>query len=150
MPIAFRKPSRSFSAQLLAMTGLTLTAPAAWYVATGNLDAWTWKLWALNSLYFASGFFYVKMHFAAVRPRSVVGMAKGVVLYHVLLVVFLAALVAGDIITVWVALAFVPALLRAAVGIVRLQPVVSIKRLAWLEVAYSVLFAAGIIAAAGR
>jgi hypothetical protein len=148
MPIAFRKPSRSFPAQLLAMMGLTLTAPVAWYVATGKLDDWAWMLWGLNALYFASGFFYVKMHFAAVRQRSSVGVARGVILYHLLLMALLAGLVAGDILTGWMALAFAPALGRAAVGIVRLRPVVQIKRLAWLEVGYSLLFATSLIAAA--
>ncbi len=147
-PIAFQKPRRSSPAQGLAVAGLTLTAPVAWYVATGHLDSWAWTLWLLHTLFFASGFFYVQMHFAAVRQRSRQGVARGTMAYHLLLAALLAGLVAADAIPAGMALCFVPALARAAAGILMLQPTLRIKRLAWTEVAYAILFTATLIAAA--
>lgn len=48
-PLAFRKTERGVAMQILAVAGLTLTAPAAWYAATGRLE---YRLWLLNALYF--------------------------------------------------------------------------------------------------
>lgn len=128
-PLAFRKTERSVAMQFLAVAGLTLTAPAAWYVATGKLD---YRLWLVNALYFAGGVFYVKMHVAAAIARCPAQRAPTLIYYGALAVV--AAL--------WwpVGLAFVPAIARAFVGVARLSPVLRIKRLGWTEVAHSLVF----------
>jgi len=133
--LAIQPTSQSLWRQLLAVAGLTLTAPAAWYVATGTLD---YRLWLLNVLYFVGGVFYVRMHLAAAVARRPVQRAPTLV-YH-------AALAA--VAAVWqpVGLVFVPGIARAFVGVVRLSPTLRIKRLGWTEVAYSVLFAALVIA----
>jgi hypothetical protein len=133
-PLAFRKTERHLALQLLAMTGLTLTAPATWYVATGNLDAMAWKLWLLNSLYFAGSFFFVKMHLAAAIQRTTNGVRTGTIVYHAALLPVL-LVVAGPM-----TLAFIPAIARALIGAWKLTPKLQIKRLAWNEVAYSILF----------
>jgi hypothetical protein len=132
-PLAFRKTQRSVAMQLLAVAGLTLTAPAAWYAATGKLD---YRLWLLNALYFSGGVFYVKMHTAAAMARRANKLQHGaatMIYYGALAIV--AAL--------WwpVGLAFVPVILRAFVGVARLTPALRIKRLGWTEVCYSILFA---------
>jgi hypothetical protein len=139
-PLAFRKTERSVARQLLAVAGLTLTAPAAWYVATGKLD---YRLWLLNVLYFAGGVFYVKMHVAAAIQRNAGRLAVGwpVLAYYSALVVVAA---------LWwpVGLAFVPAIVRAFVGVARLSPTLRIRRLGWTEVAYSLIFGVLLIATA--
>jgi hypothetical protein len=147
-PLAFQKTERALPMQLLAMTGLTLTAPAAWYVATGRLDAWAWGLWLLNSLFFAGAFFYVKMHLAAAIRRTTAGVTTGTVTYHIALVAALTALVLVGQLPWAVALVFAPAVVRAAVGAWRLSPKLQIKRLAWAEVGYSLAFGLGLIATA--
>jgi hypothetical protein len=116
--------------QLLAVAGLTLTAPAAWYAATGRLD---YRLWLLNALYFAGGIFYVKMHIATAIARKPSSRRPVAIYYGALAVV--AAL--------WwpVGLAFAPVIVRAFVGLVRVSPRLQIKRLGWTEVCYSMLFA---------
>ena len=132
-PLAFRKTERSVVMQLLAVLGLTLTAPAAWYAATGKLE---YRLWLLNALYFAGGVFYVKMHVAAAVARRADKLRQGAatMIYYGAL-----AIVAAG----WwpVGLAFVPVIVRAFVGVARLSPVLRIKRLGWTEVFYSILFA---------
>jgi hypothetical protein len=137
-PLAFRKTERSVAMQLLAVGGLTMTAPAAWYVATGRLD---YRLWLLNALYFAGGVFYVKMHVAAAVARRADKLRHGAatMIYHGGLAVVAA---------LWwpVGLAFVPVIVRAFVGVARLSPTLRIKRLGWTEVCYSLVFAAVLIA----
>jgi hypothetical protein len=129
-PLAFRKTERSVAMQLLAVAGLTLTAPAAWYAATGKLD---YRLWLLNVLFFAGGVFYVKMHIAAAMARRPDGRMPVMIYYGAL----------AGIGALWwpVGLAYAPAIVRAFVGVARLSPVLKIKRLGWTEVAYSIVFA---------
>jgi hypothetical protein len=140
VPLAFRKTERSVTMQLLAVAGLTLTAPAAWYAATGMLDLPALQLWLLNVLYFAGGVFYVKMHVAAAIARRADKLRHGaatMIYYGVLAVVA----------AFWwpVGLAFAPVIIRAFVGVARLSPRLRIKRLGWTEVAYSLVFAVTLV-----
>ena len=133
-PMAFRKTERSVAMQLLAVGGLTLTAPAAWYVATGKLE---YRLWLLNVLYFAGGVFYVKMHIATAIARKPTGRLPVVIYYGAL----------AGILAWWpVGLAFAPVIVRAFVGAARVSPVLRIKRLGWTEVAHSIVFAVSLVA----
>lgn len=133
-PLAFRKTERNLAMQLLAVAGLTLTAPAAWYAATGKLDC---RLWLLNGLYFAGGVFYVKMHIASAIERKPDGRLPVLLYYGALL----------GVLAWWpVGLAFAPVILRAFVGVARVSPVLRIKRLGWTEVAYSIVFAVSLVA----
>lgn len=141
-PLAFRKTERGIAMQLLAVAGLTLTAPAAWYVATGKLD---YRLWLLNALYFAGGVFYVKMHIAAAIARRADKFRQGAatMIYHGVLAVVAA---------LWwpVGLALLPAVARAFVGVARLSPTLRIKRLGWTEVAHSLVFAGLVVYLIGQ
>jgi hypothetical protein len=146
-PLAFRKTERSVTMQLLAVGGLTLTAPAAWYTATGHLDAQALLLWLLNVLYFAGGVFYVKMHVAAAvrRGDSKIRLGAPVLVYYTGLSLVLPALAWSGVISFWASLAYAPAVTRAFVGVTRLSPVLQIKQLGWTEVAYSLVYAALLI-----
>jgi hypothetical protein len=133
-PLAFRKTERSVAMQLLAVAGLTMTAPAAWYAATSKLE---YRLWLLNALYFAGGVFYVKMHIAAAISRKPAGRLPVVIYYGAL----------TGLLAWWpVGLAFLPVIVRAFVGAARVSPVLRIKRLGWTEVAYSIVFAVLLVA----
>jgi hypothetical protein len=142
-PLAFRKTERSVAMQLLAVAGLTLTAPAAWYTATGELGWPAWRLWLLNVLYFAGGVLYVKMHIAAASARRADKLRQGAatMIYH--------GALTGIAALGWPAgLAYLPAIVRAFAGVARLSPVLGIKRLGWTEVAYSIVFAVSLVALA--
>ena len=136
--LAFRKTARSIPMQLIAVAGLTMTTPAAWYVATGKLD---YRLWVLNVMYFAGGVFFVKMHIAAAIQRTGNKWRLGtptLIDYGVL------TLIAAF----WwpIGLAFVPVIGRAFAGVMRLSPVLRIKRLGWTKVAHSLVFAGLLVA----
>jgi hypothetical protein len=148
-PLAFRKTERSVTMQLLAVCGLTLTAPAAWYTATGHLGTPALLLWLLNMLYFAGGVFYVKMHVAAAMRRggSKIRLGTPVLVYYTALLCVLLALASSGVISFWVSLAYAPVVLRAFVGVGRLGPTLRIKRLGWTEVAYSLVYAVVLVGA---
>jgi len=148
-PLAFRKTERSVAMQLLAVCGLTLTAPAAWYAGTRHLDTEALLLWSLNVLYFAGGMFYVKMHVAAAMRRSGTKIKWGmqVLIYYMALLLVLIALALGKAVSFWVMAAYVPVAVRAFLGVAKLSPVLRIKRLGWTEVGYSVVYAVLLIIA---
>ena len=75
-------------------------------------------------------------------------MRTGTIGYYAVLVVALIGLVVAGQISWAVALAFVPAVVRTVVDAVRLTPKLRIKRLAWSEVTYAVVFGLSLIAGA--
>lgn len=152
--LAFRRTERGVAMQLVAVAGLTLTAPAAWYTATGNLDRHAWLLWGLNFLYFAGGVFYVKMHVAAaMRRKQFAGVSDRLTLgavtlsYYAGISAVLVAFAAAHWVPWIVLLAYAPVVIRAVVGVCRLSPTLRIKRLGWTEVAYSLVYAVILILA---
>src|ERR1039457_5760079 len=127
-PLAFRKTGRSVTTQLIAVAGLTLTAPAAWYAATGNLDRHAWLFWGLNFLYVAGGVLYVKMHVAAAVRRKLFDSAAAKMSWGATNLAFYGGLALCVIglamahLIPWLAtLAFTPVVLRATIGVGQLS-----------------------------
>jgi len=131
---AARPNPRGLAMQVAAVGGLTLTAPAAWYVATGALDAAAFWIWLWNTLYFAGGVLYVRLRIARAGLRWPVLAFYGAVLLFVL------ALALANVVSYRVLLAFAPAATRAAIGVGRLALPLRVKRLGWSEVAHSLVF----------
>jgi hypothetical protein len=147
MPLAARKTQHGLAMQLTSIAGLTLTAPAAWYVATGRLDATAAILWLLNALYFVGGVFQVKMHIAAAINRAPLQtfsdrIRRGALnlAYHLAALMLVSALVVAGQVPAATLAAFVLALGRALAATLTLTPQLRIKRLGWSEVVYSLLF----------
>src|SRR5262249_43133698 len=67
---AVRREDRTTGGEILAILGLTLTAPAAYYVSRGAWESKALLLWGLCALYFASSVFYIKLRVYAVNPRK--------------------------------------------------------------------------------
>jgi len=134
--LAAQRTQRSLAMQLAATGGLTLTAPAAWYAATGALDATAFWLWLWNTLYFAGGLLYVRMRITRTGPRwPVLG-------FYGALLVFVLVLAAANVVSCRLLLVFAPAAARAAIGAGRLASPLRVKCLGWSEVAHSILFGA--------
>jgi hypothetical protein len=153
-PLAFRRTERGIAMQLVAVAGLTSTAPAAWYAAAGKLDQQAWLLWGLNFLYFAGGVFYVKMHVAAAiqhkpicRASERFALGAATLSYIAGMSATLVVLATAHWISWAVLLAYAPVVIRAVVGVWRLSPMLRIKRLGWTEVAHSLVFAVLLILA---
>ena len=67
---AVRHKDRSVIGETIAILGLTMTAPTAYYVCWGEWDSSSaWLLWSLCILYFASSVFYVKLRVHALNRR---------------------------------------------------------------------------------
>src|ERR1051326_7839061 len=67
---AAQREDRTVLGESLAIIGLTLTAPAAYYVARGKWETVALWLWILSALYFTSSIFYVKLRVLALSARK--------------------------------------------------------------------------------
>jgi hypothetical protein len=138
---------RSLGNELLAICGLTLTAPASYYVARGRWDATAWWLWLLSACYFASSVFYIKLRIYTLNPRKQVEQQRARRLcawYHSLLLVALLALLLAGKLSLWVLLAFAPALWRAFWRVFRPVQQINLARAGVLEIIYSLIFLLGV------
>ncbi len=143
------RKQRSLGVRLSGIIGLTLSAPAAYYVATGMLDAAAWGLWAACAVYFVGTLFNVRAWFEAnkqkkggvARPRLPTWLVGSILLYiatGALVIWACAALGALP----WAAfVAFVPSLLRAGWTLWRVPVHLPIKTVGLIEFAQSFMFA---------
>ena len=140
---AAKREERTVAAELIGIAGLTLTAPAAHYVA---LTVWTstalW-LWLLNALYFGSSVFFVKLRVASAHsksPREVDRIRTECSFYHWVIAVLL-VVVPGDIrFRLLLTAAYLPIILRAILHLLRPVRTLDLKRVGLLEIVYSLLF----------
>jgi hypothetical protein len=133
------------AAQIVGSLGLTSTAPAAYYVVTGHLDATAWALWFANWLFAGDQIHFVQLRIHAARAaNSAEKFARGrsfLVGQAVLAVVLVIACRFG-LLPGLALLAFVPVVVRGLAWFVsRPQPLV-VRRLGWTELAHAVTFAA--------
>jgi YwiC-like protein len=138
-----RRKDRAVLSEALAITGLTLAAPASYYVCQGEWNYDAWMLWAFCSLYFASSVFYVKLRVHSLnrrrddlRQRS----WRECALYHMLLLFVLIALNATGTTNPYILTAFLPVLIRTVWHLRRPSSQISLKRIGLLEIAYSLVF----------
>jgi len=145
--LAQRTEKRSLPAEAAGVALLSLTAPAAWISARGQMDATGVQVWLLNLAFFLGGVLYVKYRVRSVQAhreftggRDRLVFAWPVIVYHLLLVMFLAAWIWVEPRSVAVLLAFSPGILRACGLLLQLGKRFPIRRLGWTEIAHSVVF----------
>jgi hypothetical protein len=135
---------RSVPAEVVAVLASTSAAPAAYYAARGEFGP-SGVLWLLSAAYFIGTVLYVKMRVTAAHARDPEEMERrrfACGMYHGLLPV-LAGAIAFSVARPWLAVAaFLPAVVRALVRVVRPVSEINLKRTGWAEVAYSIVFLA--------
>lgn len=135
--------------KLIGMTALTLTAPAAYLTAGGQLNGMALCLWSGCALFFGSGAFHMQMLIFAAKEKETIDAAarwrlgRSNLLYHALLMIavyFSAShLPLRSAILLW--LGFLPILIRAVDGIITLSSVTpSSKKIGWYEAGYALWF----------
>jgi len=143
-----RNKPKSIASDFAAVVGLTLTAPAAMYVLTGRLQMDTLLVWSLNVLFFGSSVFYVHMKIRATglkkemltwRERLLIGHLN--ILYHLAVLIILIILVQASNTPALAFVAFVPVSLHAFIGTMRLSSRVRFKKLGFLLLGQSLVFA---------
>jgi hypothetical protein len=133
---------RTVTAELIAIGGLTMTAPVTYYVSQGEWDIEALGLWALSAAYFASSVFYVKLRVLSMKSRQqqTQGAWKPCAYYHSLLLVALCALIFSKSLHLFALLAFAPVLARTVWGLQKSKGRINLKRAGVMEIFYSVIF----------
>jgi len=140
---AARREDRTTGGEILAITGLTLTAPAAYYAARGALDLTALWLWVLCVLYFTSSVFYVKLRVHSLNRRKEQLRRqtwRQCVLYHGALGVSLALLAFTGSLNLFILAAFSPVLARSFWQLARPAARINLRRVGVLELIYSIVF----------
>lgn len=142
-----RRLERTAWGELLAIAGLSLAAPAAYYGSRGALDRTAFSLWLLTFLYSGSSVFYVKMtiqHLAAkARPSTLAGrwaLGRAAALYQGFLLVVATSLALGGSAPPLALVAFVPLTFKVARGVLLAPAAVSVRHIGFGEVGHAVLF----------
>jgi hypothetical protein len=140
-----RKLSRDtrMLAQFVGTLGLTIAAPAAYYVVTGELSRTTWTLWIANFLFAVN-----QIHFVQLRIHCARLSGRWPKFEHGRGFLFGEGLLAAALILAWrfhflswlATLAFLPLILRGALWFFEGQKPLLVRRLAWSELAYAVVF----------
>ena len=130
-------------AQLVGAIGLTATAPAAYYVASRQLDMRAWRLWAANWMFAANQIHYVQLRIHTVRAATFEEKClRGWQFFvgEVLMIMALVAAVYLRAIPALVALAFLPALARGFWWFFSAPQPLQVRNLGWSEMKQGVVF----------
>jgi len=130
-------------AQLLGAVGLTCTAPAAYCVASGHLDAPAWVLWAANWIFAGNQVHFVQLRIHAARAATFgEKFARGRVFFlaQMLLLPVLAVAARLRLMPAAVMLAFLPGLMRGFYWFSRRPQPLQVRSLGWSELKQGVLF----------
>lgn len=150
-----RRRDRGLGGQVLAAAGFSLTAPLAWYVARGTLEAVALELWLVNALFFLAAVSYVQLKIEAIKRRGGLDAlgarlraSRAALALHAVILVAVAVTVALGPLAPALGLAFVPFTIQVAVGVVWLGRPVRLKRLGIASTVHSAAFAILVIALA--
>lgn len=105
----FQREQKSIFNEIITFAAVCLSAPFAYAVTTGKIDAIAISLWVINTLYFCSTIFTVKLR----KPKT--SSAVPGVVYHAIASLIIAALYYLGWLSLPIALAFVIALLKFAI-----------------------------------
>jgi len=135
--------------QIVGIAGLTVTAPAAYYLVTGRLDREAWALWIANFLFAGNQVHYVQLRIRSARLVSwsdKVERGRSFLIGQALLVTALFAAWRLQYVPLLAACAFLPLLIRGAIWFFQRPQPLLIRRLGWTELAYAIVFAMCLIA----
>lgn len=146
-----KKISRNLrmAAQIVGALGLTATAPAAYYVVTGRIDATAVALWLANWGFASDQIRFVQLRIHAARANGVrerLAQGKGFFFGQVVLAVALAFAWQFGRMPGIAALAFVPLLLRGFVWFFRKPEPLAVHKLGKDELTHAIVFGALMIA----
>jgi len=140
---AVRREDRTVIGETIAILGLTLAAPSAYYVASGSWNTTALGLWVICVLYFTSSVFYVKLRVHSLSRRREELRRQSwwrCAAYHLFLTTALLLLAATGSLDLFVLFAFIPVLSRTVWQLARPGGETNLKRVGVLEIVYSVVF----------
>lgn len=138
------------AAQIIGALGLTATAPAAYFVATGKLNATAVALWLANWAFAGNQIHFVQLRIHSARLSQARDKLRNGCTFFIGQLLMLVGLLAASRIELRSALAllaFVPALVRGFLWFIPGHKPLQVKRLGWTELVYGMSFGVLLIAA---
>jgi hypothetical protein len=140
---------RSLGVRWLGISGLVISGPACYYLATGRLDGLALGLWVVGLVYFSNGLFYIRIWFEAKKrakikpgeppiPGWLFALTVGSMTVGLLVVAGFAAL---QILPWTTLLVFAPMIAKMSLALRRPAIYIPIKQVGFLELAHSFVFA---------
>ncbi len=140
-----RREERTLTTEIIGIAGLTLAGPAAHYTAVGRWTPEAWWVWLASAAYFVSSVFYVRLRVLNARgkrPEERNRIRRWCGVYHGALTAALIALWISGAGGPFLALAYLPAISRAARHVGWPTRKLVLQRVGFQEVAYSLWFLA--------
>lgn len=134
----FRMP-----AQMIGAIGLTCTAPAAYYLATGRFDRIAGLLWVANWVFAGDQIHFVQLRIHAARAATLrEKFARGRAFFVSQIVLLLILVIAGyeRLMPPSVTLAFLPAFVRGFAWFFRRSQPLQVRSLGWSEMRQGIAF----------
>ncbi len=142
-----RRYPKTIPGDLMAVFGLSLSAPCSYYVVRGTLDGHAVVLWLLNFLFFGCSVFYVHMKIAAatsrkteIQTREKISLGWLNVMYHVGVVAVVVVLAIYERTNSFALITFVPMAVHAIYGTYKLSNRVAFRNLGFILLAQSMIF----------
>jgi hypothetical protein len=135
--------------QVVGTLGLTITAPVAYYVVTGELNREAWALWMANSMFAVNQVHFVQLRIHSMRLNGWTQKferGRGFLLGEVGLVAALILAWRYRLLPWLAAAAFLPLLFRGAAWFLEKQKALVVRRLGWTELGYAIFFGICLVA----
>jgi len=134
---------RRMWAQIVGTLGLTVTAPAAYYLATRQLSRVSFVLWLATFLFAANQIHFVQLRIHSARVKGwfhKLEHGRGFLVGELLLATVLLLAWRWQILPGLAALSFLPLLVRGTAWLFARQKPLVVRRLGWTELAHAVVF----------
>ena len=129
--------------EIVGTIGLTASAPAAYYVITGNFNATAWMLWLANILFAGDQIHYVQLriHTAKIEGfRAKLGRGWAFAVGQALMTTVLTLVCMARLMPPIASIAFAPLLFRGWFYFVQEPGPLVVRRLGWGEVKHATAF----------
>ncbi len=134
---------RTVESEVMAIVGMTMTAPSAYYVASSQWETKALWLWALSAAYFASSVFYIKLRVTGLHAKKPDDKRRArwqCAGYHGFLLISLLALAVTRSLPLFLLIAFAPVLARTTWSLFKPSNQINLKRIGIAEIIYSLIF----------
>jgi hypothetical protein len=131
--------------QMVGAAGLTSTAAAAYYVASGRLDATAIALWVANWIFAADQIHFVQIRIRGSRLTTVqekFTRGRWFLLGQICLIIGLLVASVYKLSPAWILVAFIPALLRGMLWFIRPTQPLDVHKLGFSELCHAIIFGA--------
>ena len=131
------------ASQLVGAAGLTATAPAAYYVVTGEFGSTAWGLWIANWLFAGNQIHFVQLRIHAAREAGLTNRLRrgaSFLLGHLFLLAGVFVAYRWHWLPAVALVAFVPAIFRGLRWFFQSPKPLAVRRLGWTEMVQVLVF----------